>query len=220
MTSQLPSDYRIMMWKIPLYLRLARRSNHELHNPYLLLLLFVSYVVIILPCRASACPGQSGRGSLPSPPPPSWQCPVPQTLHHAPLVPSHSLAVCVKRWLVRHYNGQFYNQPFSHSSALLGKDLAIMIGKCLHSFINMYVGCDVYLQEGGTERFESTFWQRGGSAVPETPGQEEGGLLLYGGVLVVHHGQDVLTQVLNCCLQKRKSHSKLLSQYLGPCYWE
>ena len=48
------------------------------------------------------------------------------------------------------------------------------------------------LKEGRTEGLEYAFGQGGLGAVSEGTGQEEGGLLLDGGILVVHHAQDVL----------------------------
>lgn len=53
-----------------------------------------------------------------------------------------------------------------------------------------------YLDESSTEGFEDALWQCGLYAVSEGAGQKQRGLLLNGGVLIVHHSQDVLRQVL------------------------
>lgn len=54
----------------------------------------------------------------------------------------------------------------------------------------------VNLEHSSTEGLDQGLRQgcRGGES--DTPGQEQGGLLLYGRVLVVHHSQNILTQVL------------------------
>lgn len=61
----------------------------------------------------------------------------------------------------------------------------------------------VYLGESSTEGFEDALGQCGLCAVSEGAGQKQTGLLLNGGVLVVHHSQDVLRQVLKSGLEKR-----------------
>lgn len=62
----------------------------------------------------------------------------------------------------------------------------------------------VYLDESSTEGFEDALWQRGLCTVSEGAGQEQRGLLLNGRVLIVHHSQDVLRQVLKSGLGKKK----------------
>lgn len=52
------------------------------------------------------------------------------------------------------------------------------------------------LEQGSTEGFEQGLGQGGGAGETDAPGQEQGSLLLYVRVLVVHHSQDVLTQGL------------------------
>lgn len=61
----------------------------------------------------------------------------------------------------------------------------------------------MYLEESSTEGFEDTLGQRGLCAVSEGAGQKQRGLLLNGRVLIVHHTEDVLRQVLESGLEKR-----------------
>lgn len=58
-----------------------------------------------------------------------------------------------------------------------------------------------YLEERCTEWLQNAFWQCTRGAVTEAPGQEKRSLLLDGGVLVVHHPQNILADVLQVCLQ-------------------
>lgn len=59
------------------------------------------------------------------------------------------------------------------------------------------------LDQSSTQRLEEALGQRGLGAASEGAGQEQGRLLLDGRVLVVHHGQDVLGQVLQGGLQSQ-----------------
>lgn len=68
-----------------------------------------------------------------------------------------------------------------------------------------HLGC-VYLDESSTEGFEDALGQRCLCAVSEGAGQKQRGLLLNGGILIVHHSQDVLRQVLKSGLEKKKSY--------------
>lgn len=67
---------------------------------------------------------------------------------------------------------------------------------------------DEYLGESSTEWFEDTLGQRGLCAVSEGAGQKQSGLLLNGGVLIVHHTQNLLRQVLKSGLEKKRRHLK------------
>lgn len=58
------------------------------------------------------------------------------------------------------------------------------------------------LEQGSTEGFEQALGQGGRGRKTDTPGQEQRGLLLDGGVLVVHHSQHVLAQVLESGLKR------------------
>lgn len=53
-----------------------------------------------------------------------------------------------------------------------------------------------YLEKSSTEGFQHAFGKSGRSAVTKTSCNEEGCLLLDGWILVVHHSQYVLTEVL------------------------
>ena len=54
----------------------------------------------------------------------------------------------------------------------------------------------MHLNESRTEGFEDALGQSGLCAVSEGAGQIQSGLLLDGGILVVHHSEDVLRKVL------------------------
>lgn len=58
------------------------------------------------------------------------------------------------------------------------------------------------LEQSSTEGFEQALGQGGRGRKTDTPGQEQRGLLLDGRVLVVHHSQHVLAQVLESGLKR------------------
>ncbi len=61
-----------------------------------------------------------------------------------------------------------------------------------------------------TEGLQNAFWQCAQGTVTKASGEEQWSLLLDGRVLVVHHSQNILTDVLEGCLQSKSPFSRLL----------
>lgn len=62
----------------------------------------------------------------------------------------------------------------------------------------------IYLDESSAEGFKDTLRQCGLCAVSKGAGEEQRGLLLNGGVFIVHYSQDILRQVLESGLERKR----------------
>lgn len=68
--------------------------------------------------------------------------------------------------------------------------------------LRKFLAVILYLNESSTERFEDALWECGLCTLSEGASQKQRGLLLNRRVLIVHHSQNVLRQVLQSGLEK------------------